>query len=135
MSQAELTSDPQAVATGLVPLLKEYASKLVEIGTNARRMQRLYAKALLTKQQVEAVKQGLATPGAATILRSAQDAQISFASLPLGLYRILWTSNLAAPFWNTLTNNVPGTNGITQVTDPGALNSQPRRFYRVQTPP
>ena len=84
---------------------------------------------------LQAVKQGVATPGTVTILRSAQDAQISFASLPLGIYRVMWTSNLAAPFWNTLTNNVPGTNGITQVTDPGALNSQPRRFYRVQTPP
>jgi hypothetical protein len=84
---------------------------------------------------LQAVKQGLATPGAATIRRSDRDTQISFASLPLGLYRVMWASNLAAPFWNTLTNNVPGTNGITQVTDPGALNSQPQRFYRVQTPP
>ena len=84
---------------------------------------------------LQAIKQGLATPGAAIIRRTAQDAQIRFASLPLGLYRVVWTSNLAAPFWNTLTSNVPGTNGVTQVTDPGMLSSQPQRFYRIQTPP
>jgi chitinase len=84
---------------------------------------------------LQAVKQAMATPGKAVAKRSGSDVQISFGSAPLGLYRVQWASNAFAPDWNTLTNNVPGTNGTMQVIDPGAINSQPGRVYRVQTPP
>jgi len=72
MSQTDLTFDPQTVAAGLVPLLKEYAQKLVEIGTCTRRAQRLYAKARLEKQQL-----------------AAQRAQADFESLRFALNRLL----------------------------------------------
>jgi len=84
---------------------------------------------------LQAIKQSLATPGIATISRSGQDIQISFASLPLGLYRVQWASNSAAPVWNTLSNNIPGTSGIMRIIDPNAVSGPRQRFYRVQTPP
>jgi hypothetical protein len=84
---------------------------------------------------LQAVKQALATPGPVAIELKDQNIQLSFTGAPLGLYRVLWTSDLATSGWNTLTNNVPGTNGSVLVRDPLALSGQPRRFYRVQTPP
>lgn len=85
---------------------------------------------------LQAVKQGLiATPDFAGIQRSGQDIQLSFRSQPLALYRVQWATNLSSGVWFTLTNNVPGSGAVVQVTDRGALNSQTRRFYRVQTPP
>jgi len=84
---------------------------------------------------LQAIKQALATPGPMAIQLQDQGVQLSFISAPLGLYRILWTDNLASNTWNTLSNNVPGTNGITSVTDPVPIAGQPHRFYRVATPP
>jgi chitinase len=84
---------------------------------------------------LQAVKQALATPGPMAIQLHDQNIQLTFNSAPLGLYRVLWTSNVAVNAWNTLTNNVPGTNGFVLVTDPAATTGQPQRFYRVQTPP
>lgn len=84
---------------------------------------------------LQAVKLALATPRLTGIQVNAQDVLLSFTGLPLALYRIQWTSNLFPAVWATLTNNMPGTNGILQVTDPGTVSGWPRRFYRVQTPP
>ena len=84
---------------------------------------------------LQAVKQSLATPGAAAVKISGNDINLSFSSLPLAFYRILWTSNLTSATWNTLTNNVPGTGGILQITDPGTVTNQLQRFYRIKTPP
>jgi chitinase len=84
---------------------------------------------------LQSVKQGLATPGPASIGISSNDVRLTFNSLPLGLYRVQWTSNLVSGFWNTLTNNVPGTNGPMRVSDPNALLTRPQSFYRIQTPP
>jgi len=84
---------------------------------------------------LQSVKQSLATPGQISIRRTGQDIHLTFATLPLGLYRVQWTSNLTTGAWNTLTNNLPGTNGPVEVTDPAAIPSQSSRFYRVQTPP
>jgi chitinase len=84
------------------------------------------------------VKTALATPGLATLQPSNTDIQISFTTAPLGLYQVLFSTNLASPLWITLTNNVPGgSNGITTsiVLDTSALSTQPQRFYRIQTPP
>jgi chitinase len=84
---------------------------------------------------LEAVKQGLATPGLTAIQLSNQQVNLSFTSLPLGSYRVEWTSNLTAGVWNTLAvTNVSGSGGLLQVTDPDPA-TQPQRFYRVQTPP
>ena len=84
---------------------------------------------------VQAIHQALATPGGAAIRRGGPDVQLAFASVPLALYRVLWTSNLTLSVWNTLSNNVPGSGGTLQITDPGTITNQPQRFYRVQTPP
>ena len=85
---------------------------------------------------LQSIKLALATPGALEIQRSNQDVKLGFSSIPLGSYRIQWTSNLAtATGWNTLTvTNVIGSGGPLQVTDPNS-NDQRQRFYRVQTPP
>jgi chitinase len=84
---------------------------------------------------LQAVKQALATPGPLAIQLENQAIELSFTGAPLGLYRVMWSSDLSANLWNTLTNNVPGTNGVVVVTDSTAATSQPQRFYRVQTPP
>jgi chitinase len=84
---------------------------------------------------LQSVKQSLNTPRITALEVSGQDIRLTFTSLPLGLYRAQWTSNLLNGPWMTLTNNVPGTNGSVQVFDPGAALSQAQRFYRVQTPP
>lgn len=85
---------------------------------------------------LQAMKQALLyKPRLMAIQRRDHDIQISFTSLPLALYRVSWTSNLAAVTWNTLTNNVPGTGGILVITDAGAATNMASRCYRVQTPP
>jgi chitinase len=84
------------------------------------------------------LKRDLATPGALAIQRSKNDITLTFNSLPLSLYRLSWTTNLASGTWQTLTSNIPGgPDGLTllYITDPGALDLAPERFYRVQTPP
>ena len=70
---------------------------------------------------VQTLKQSLGTPGMTTIQLDGQDINLSFYSLPLADYRVLWTSNLAGT-WFTLTNNVPGTGGILQISDPALAN-------------
>lgn len=95
MSQADVTFDPQTVAAGLVPLLKEYAQKLVEIGADARQLQQLYGEARLDKQQlaVEARSHGLAAPKQDARLEkqqlAAQRAQADFENLRFAFNRLL----------------------------------------------
>jgi chitinase len=85
---------------------------------------------------LQAVKQGLHhKPRFSAITHVGQNIQFNFTTLPLALYRVLWTSNLAGSNWNTLTNNVPGTGGLLQITDPNVATNTSPRFYRVQTPP
>ena len=85
---------------------------------------------------LHAVKDALlAKPELTAIWRTNQDIQLSFLSLPLALYRIEWTTNPASGYWNLLTNNVLGTGEVLHISDPGALDLQPARFYRVRTPP
>jgi chitinase len=83
---------------------------------------------------LEALKQALATPGLITIQNTGQDIELYFSALPLGSYRVEWTSDLTSNVWNTLAvTNVSGPAGVLQIVDPAV--SQPQRFYRVQTPP
>jgi chitinase len=81
-----------------------------------------------------ALKQALATPSLSTIHSNGTNVSFSFTSLPLGLYSVQWTSNLALAPWNTLTNNVAGTGTNVPITDPAPATA-PARFYRIQTPP
>ncbi len=84
---------------------------------------------------LQAIKQALASPGVASLLPAGPDMNLSFLSMPLASYRVEWTSNISGGLWNTLTiTNTAGTGGVLRVTDPGAV-SQPRRYYRVKTPP
>lgn len=84
---------------------------------------------------LQAIQQSLTTPGALTIQRTNPGVNLGFASLPLGSYRVQWSSNLAAGFWNTLiVTNISGPGGWLQIHDPN-IASQAQRFYRVQTPP
>ncbi len=83
---------------------------------------------------ISALKQALATPDISAIQRDGTEVQLSFTSLPLGLYRVQWSSNLAEAPWNTLTNDVAGTGTNVQITDPTPA-TLPARFYRIQTPP
>jgi chitinase len=83
---------------------------------------------------VTTLKQALATPDFAGIQLNVRNVELSVTSIPLGLYRILWSSNLFNPTWNTLTNNVNATGDLLQLIDPTpATNGS--RFYRVQSPP
>jgi chitinase len=84
---------------------------------------------------LQTIKQALATPYLTGVQHTNQDILLNFSALPLGNYRVLWTSNAAGPAWTTLTSNVPGTTGAVQVVDPAVIGTQPRRFYRVKTPP
>jgi chitinase len=85
---------------------------------------------------LQAIKQSvLATPDFTAILRTNRDIQLDFLSLPLALYSIERTSNLTGGAWSIFTNNITGTGGTLQITDPGALDAQAARFYRVRTPP
>jgi len=83
---------------------------------------------------VAALKQALTTPNIAAIQLTGTAVKFSFTSLPLGLYLVQWSSNLALAAWNTLTNNVAGTGTNVPITDPAPATA-PARFYRIQTPP
>jgi chitinase len=81
-----------------------------------------------------ALKQALATPNIAAIQLDGTEVHFGFTSLPLGLYQVQWSSNLASALWNILTNNVAGTGTNVQIADPAPATA-PARFYRIQTPP
>jgi chitinase len=55
---------------------------------------------------LQSIKQALATPGVVSVSRSNQNLRLAFASSPLALYRVQWTSNLLSTNWSTLTNNL-----------------------------
>jgi chitinase len=83
---------------------------------------------------LQSIKQAFASPGSTAIQVNGQSIDLGFASIPLGSYRVQWTSNVSGELWNTLAlTNVSGTGGVLHVTDPSV--SQGQRFYRVQTPP
>ncbi|MBA4149400.1 MAG: glycoside hydrolase family 18 protein [Verrucomicrobia bacterium] len=83
---------------------------------------------------LQAIKAALATPGIVSIERTNQNVQLSFSSLHLGQYSVLWSTNPGSENWNTLTTNLIGTGANLLVIDTNAV-SQPHRFYRIQTPP
>jgi len=81
-----------------------------------------------------ALKQAQATPNITAIQLVGSAINLSFTSLPLGLYSVQWSSNLSQTLWNTLTNNVSGTGTNVPIIDPNPATA-PARFYRIQTPP
>ena len=89
-----------------------------------------------TDPLLAAIKTAMATPGAVTIQPvGAQNIEITFSAIPLGSYRLQWSTNLATQIWNTLlVTNIPNTStgGLVRVQD--VLPSS-TRFYRVKTPP
>jgi chitinase len=84
---------------------------------------------------LQALKRAVATPQFTSVQRTNNDVVLSFTTAWLAAYRLLSTSNLANGTWNTLATNLSGNSLTQQVTDPGALTNQSRRFYRLQTPP
>jgi chitinase len=83
---------------------------------------------------LQSIKQALATPGSTAVHVNGQSVDLGFASVPLGSYRVQWTSNVTGAPWNTLAvTNISGTGGLLHVSDPSA--NQAQRFYRIQTPP
>jgi hypothetical protein len=84
---------------------------------------------------LQSIKQALSTPGATAIQVGGQSVDLGFASIPLGSYRVQWSSSVSGGgTWNTLAvTNVSGTGGVLHVSDP--IVNQGQRFYRVQTPP
>ncbi len=84
---------------------------------------------------LQAIKDSVATPRFTAVAFTNNALALTFTTLPLASYRVLWTADLVAPVWNTLTNGVPGSGAIAQVTDPTVATNTSRRFYRVQTPP
>ena len=61
---------------------------------------------------------------------------IGFSTIPNQLYVVESTDNLAGGSWTTVTNNVPGTNGITSLTLTNEFSANsPQRFYRVRQSP
>jgi chitinase len=79
-----------------------------------------------------AFKQALATPSITDFQWNGTSVNFSFTTLPLGLYEVQWSSNLANPTWNTLTNNLAGTGANVQISVPITSGA---RFYRILTPP
>jgi hypothetical protein len=65
------------------------------------------------------------------VRRNGADLLIDLATGSNRLYRVDCATNLNAPVWSTLTNNVAGTGGIVTVTDPNALSERRNRYYRA----
>jgi chitinase len=83
---------------------------------------------------LQAIKQAWQTPGILALQRTGQNVSVNFTGAPLGSYQVQWSTNLLV--WNSLLltdASLTWTGGIIQATDPNF--AQPRRFYRVKTPP
>jgi chitinase len=84
---------------------------------------------------LQALKQALATPGKTSIQLQNQNVTLSFYGLPLGSYSIQSTSDLTANAWSTLwATNIAGSAGPLQITYTNPV-TQPKSFFRIQTPP
>ena len=49
-------------------------------------------------------------------------------------YVLLTATNLVMPVWVPVVTNMAVTNGLLELTDPGATNGRPQQFYRVGSP-
>jgi hypothetical protein len=62
------------------------------------------------------------------------DVNVRFTSVAGKTYRVERSSALAFGQWNTVVDNLPGINGVLQVTDFGVATLSPV-FYRVRLLP
>jgi hypothetical protein len=63
---------------------------------------------------------------------NGSNCTVNFTSEAGNQYALQGTSNLAGPLWSPLATNVPGTNGVLQITDTNGARL-PRRFYRIES--
>ncbi len=82
-----------------------------------------------------AVGQALATPGAITIQAGPDQVELGFATAPLGIYQVQWSSDLRAGIWHVLTNYTAGAELVVQLPYPLPHGPASPRYYRVVTPP
>ena len=69
-----------------------------------------------------------------SIAPSGSNLVIGFPSVSGKVYRIEYADVLTNSSWPTLSDNIAGTGGTIQITDPGAIN-RPNRFYKVTVLP
>ncbi|MCX6864721.1 MAG: S8 family serine peptidase [Verrucomicrobia bacterium] len=62
---------------------------------------------------------------------SGRSFVLTFPSVAERKYQIEWSDNLAATSWTLLGATITGTGAAIQITDPNALSTSPRRFYRL----
>ena len=67
-------------------------------------------------------------------IASILSGSLTFPSVTGLLYRVETADDLVSNVWTTLSNNVPGSGNLLQISDPGASNLL-RRFYRVRLLP
>jgi subtilisin family serine protease len=60
---------------------------------------------------------------------------LTFPSVEDRRYRIQWSHSLDGASWSDLGGIVTGTGGTMEITDPGALDAAPLRFYRMRVLP
>ncbi len=64
---------------------------------------------------------------------SGDDIEITFQSVADKSYRVEVTDNLVGATWSPL-SSVTGTGTEIRITDPGAITTYPKRFYRISSP-
>ena len=69
-----------------------------------------------------------------TIQTSGNDFVVNFTSVRNKTYDVESCDDLVSNVWNLVTNNVPGNDGVVQISDPGAA-AVPQRFYRARLLP
>ncbi len=69
-----------------------------------------------------------------TLAKSGADVVLSFQSVAGVVYRVYERADVAPGNWAILADQILGTGGTIQLTDPGAA-SLPRRFYKLQVLP
>jgi len=65
-----------------------------------------------------------------SVTSSGADMLLGFPGNAEQRYQIEWSNTLSPP-WTPLGAPVTGTGGTIQITDPGAMQSSPQRFYRL----
>jgi subtilisin family serine protease len=65
-----------------------------------------------------------------SVQRSDTDVILDFATNVERRYQIEWSDTLAPP-WRPLGDAIIGTGGTIRITDPGAQDASPQRFYRL----
>jgi subtilisin family serine protease len=67
----------------------------------------------------------------ATTIGSAKHFALSFPSVADRVYRIQWSDSLTDNSWSMLGSPFVGSGSTIQFVDPSAMESQPKRFYRL----